>query len=247
MEANEIQARLAHNEEAVSNLGKRFSAHENFVHKRFEIFDSKLDDLESMNRQSESRILDKISSLTQDTANMGKVSWPLIVSVFVAMMGIVGWGMSQQQTSAVNEAVAKVHHDNQQKENNSKSEWNRRIVDRAYEDMKELYKTKIQLTEIRSELNYVQMMQNRRYQSILDNTKRTGEHEARLSQTEEELDKRWPQILDSTNKLGKLEPLIDEMGMGEVEGLKQKIDTLEKLIHDIDAKGSRVWNTPPNE
>jgi hypothetical protein len=75
----------------------------------------------------------------------------------------------------------------------------------------------------------------------LDNAKQVSNLLARVATLEERIRDNQPMILETVNQLGKLEPLIKGMGNMETEGLRQKLLVLEKLIDNIDNKGSRVW------
>lgn len=183
-----------------------------------------------------------VSKQYADTLSARTVSWPLVASVAGLILVGIGWASKQAVDTAVNKTEVTLHREYQDRDNSATKEWNRRIVDRSMADKANIQANSERLTAIESNLGYVQMMQNRRYQSIMDNTKRTGEHEARIAQNEEELDKRWPQILESTNKLGKLDPLISEMGISRLEGVRQRMEAIERRVEAIDNDGSRGTN-----
>ena len=87
-------------------------------------------------------ILEKINNLQVSEINDKKTSWPLIFKgislVFVIAISLVGWGMSQQKTSAVNAAVVAVHHTYQTEQNKQSIEWNLRQNDRGHTQDKDI-------------------------------------------------------------------------------------------------------------
>lgn len=101
---------------------------------------------------------------------------------------------------------------------------------------------RIDMERFKAELEYVQLIQDRRYTSIMENSKRSSDHSARLKQAEEELDKRWGIIIQNAEKLGKLEPIIKGMGLTLPVGNEKRIQLLEKLLDAIDKEGSRGTN-----
>jgi hypothetical protein len=130
MDSDQIKERLIHNEEAVDSLSSRFSIHETFVHKRFQTFDDKLDNIEKSSRVSENNIIAKLNSLEVASSNTGKTSWPLVISVCVLVMSIVGWGMKQQQGNAVNEAIVQERYVSQQKTNDQVYDWRKALTEK---------------------------------------------------------------------------------------------------------------------
>lgn len=269
------EARLAQTEESVKGLSGRFESHEKYVHSQFSSFDRKLDSMEDSQRDSENRIIEKISGLQKEQSETGKTSWSLVVSicsgVFVVLLAIVGWGMSQAKTSAVNEAVAAAQYKYQQAENQRVTEWNRRDSDRGREnfnfmvqEIEEIrrnyfeHREGIELekrvddfynlltaleksvssidTRVSDNVRDIALLEKYSLESIANRTANT----AQLEDLQQEVESLRPIILEAANELGKLEPLTKGMGLSKIEGLSQKLETIEKLVNNIDQQGTRA-------
>lgn len=102
---------------------------------------------------------------------------------------------SVKDQSLINQTRADERYRTQQHLNNDRKEWLRRIVDRGHASRGEHYAAMMQvyadLCEIEkaaateaAELDYVQLQQDRRYQSIMDAARSKGATETRLKQLE---------------------------------------------------------------
>tara|TARA_R110002167_G_scaffold45083_1_gene135545 strand:+ start:22277 stop:22954 length:678 start_codon:yes stop_codon:yes gene_type:complete len=138
----ETERRLTRSEQSIEDLDGNLKSLELRVDSGFKTVDTDLRIVRSELATSHNVIIEKINNLQVSEINDKKTSWPLIISVIGLIFGVtltfVGWGMSQQKTSAVNEAVATVHYKYQTAENERNIDWNRRQNDRGISRDKEL-------------------------------------------------------------------------------------------------------------
>ena len=138
----ETERRLTRSEQAIEDLDGNLKSLEIRVDSGFKTLDTDLRIVRSELATSHNVILEKINNLQVSEINDKKTSWPLIFKgislVFVIAISLVGWGMSQQKTSAVNAAVVAVHHTYQTEQNKQSIEWNLRQNDRGHTQDKDI-------------------------------------------------------------------------------------------------------------
>jgi len=240
-----LESRLSRTEQAVENLGAAFT------------------DLKSSFNDSESRILTEIGKINDKQSNTGKTSWGFVVSCFSVLLLLVGWGMSQAKTSAVNEAVAEVHYKHQVGDNSTFREWSRRLRDDInhnsvkfqdyYEHREGLELERLMddyvedVHDIESRLSSVENEENKTAiaavrNQLLNLEKRVSEMTAKLGSAEQQIGLHDSVIDKNSQAVSKLEPLTRDMGMQTLQGAVEELEILRALIFDIDNKGPRGWN-----
>lgn len=265
----ETERRLTRNEHAIEDLDGNVKSLSKRVGAGFQAVEGDVKGLRSELTIGNNIIVDKINDLRVSEINDKKTSWPLILKVvslvFAAAIALVGWGMSQQKTSAVNAAVGGVHHAYQAKENKRNVEWNLRQNDRGNKRDKEIaliqknyyeHREGIELEQIVDKLtadvaalsskvaigNSEQIEDGRRLAILEDysmtSMKDRSNHTSQLKDLQIELGMMRKTMLSAITQLGQLEPLTKDMGLSTVKGVAEKLKVIENQVNDL---GNKVW------
>ena len=265
----DTERRLTRNEQAIEDLDGNVKSLEQRVDAGFNNLENENKNIRNDIANSHSLIIEKMNKTQVADLTGKKASWPVIISVvsviFGAVVVFVSWGMKQQQNSAVNEAVANVHHTYQTLENERNISWNRRQNDR--DDDRDL-----QLTAI--EKNYYEHREGRELEVMVDSVvSKTSDNSERIAVDESrqnEADRRLAILeeysmtsmkdrSDHTSQLkdlqielsvmrntmrdllrvsSQLEPLSKDMGLSTVKGIAERLDVIEDQVKD---QSNRLW------
>jgi len=269
----ETERRLTRSEQSIEDLDGNLKSLENRVDSGFKTMDTDLRIVRSELATSHNVIIEKINTLQISEINDKKTSWPLILKgislAFVVSISIVGWGMTQQKTSAVNAAVGEVHHSYQTQENAHNIEWNRRQNDRANARDKEIaaiqknyyeHREGLELEKFVDDMNSriailsskisvgaTEQIEDGRRLAILEDYSMTSmkdrsNHTSQLKDLQIELGMMRKTMLSAVTQLGQLEPLTKDMGLSTIKGVAEKLKVIENQVNDL---GTKVWQGRP--
>lgn len=245
-----MESRLARNEQQVQDLRESFKTHEQYVHGQFASFDTKLNSLETLQRQTSAAIIEKINAQQVENQSRGRMQPAIVIGicslVFTVIMAVGAWAMHQQQQNAVTAAVTEERYQSQQVVNQNVRDWNRRIVDRQFVFIDEFEQTRAKIADVNASLiktqayqDYIRLQQDQRFDAIHGNIAKVSQIDAEIKHIIETLKILEPTIIKNQNQLGKLKPLVSDMGLQTIEGVAQRLLVLEDLVKAIDQNGTR--------
>lgn len=261
----DTERRLTHNEQAIRDLDGNLKSLETRVDSGFNNLEAENKNIRNDIAKSHSLIVDKINDAQVADLSAKRTSWPLVVSICSILIILLGWGMRQQQTSAVNAAVAELHHKYQQSDNADFQDWNMRIVERqmditeqldSYYNHQEGVDLERLVDDAMNRINDVEKMtaqvmtrngiaderiavlEKYSVESIASRSDLT----AQVQDIQNELEGVREELGKTSSQLGQLEPLTADMGLSTIRGVSERLEAIEKLVSDIDNRGSRFNN-----